>query len=110
VPSSQTIKIKTNKKAEELELLYQQISDYRSGKNQTVSRTKVLEQLEANHNTDWLLAIELYELAHKEQQTDLCERILNYLENVKRIRPEVGLLIDNGLAIVNDTQVVKQGV
>ncbi|MGR7812341.1 aromatic amino acid hydroxylase [Lacinutrix undariae] len=107
VPSSQTIKIKTNKKAEELELLYQQISDYRSGKNQTVSRTKVLEQLEANHNTDWLLAIELYELAHKEHQTVLCERILNYLENVKRIRPEVGLLIDNGLEIINETEVLK---
>ena len=103
-PSSKTIHIKKSKRRLELENLYQQIRDYREGKNKTISRTKVLEELMENHPTDWLLAIEIFELASIENETKLCNSIVKHLETVKQNRPNVGQLIDDGLEIVRTTK------
>lgn len=100
VPSTKTIHIEKSDKRLELETFYQQVRDYREHKNRTISRTKVLEELIEKHPNDWLLAVELYELAHDGNETVLCERILNHLETVKQNRPEVGQLIDDGLHII----------
>ncbi len=100
VPSSQTIHVKKSSELLKLEALYKQVRDYREGKNKTISRTKVLEELIENHPNDWLLSIELYELAFIGNETKLCESILNHLETIKQNRPEVGRLIDDGLGIV----------
>ncbi|GAA4960230.1 aromatic amino acid hydroxylase [Algibacter aquimarinus] len=104
--SSQTIHIKKSEKQLALEALYQQVRDYRNGKNTTISRTKVLEQLIEKHPNDWLLAIELYELAFKGDEKKLCENILGHLLTVKQKRPEVGRLIDDGLGIINQKTIV----
>ena len=98
--TSQTIHIKKSEKRLELETFYQQVRDYRDDKNRTISRTKVLEQLIEKHPNDWLLPIELYELAFIGNETKLCESILKHLEIVKQNRPEVGRLIDDGLGII----------
>ncbi|SFZ93261.1 phenylalanine-4-hydroxylase [Flaviramulus basaltis] len=98
--SSETIHIKKSKKRLELETFYQQVRDYREGKNRTISRTKVLEQLIEKHPTDWLLTIELYELAFLGNEKQLCENILHHLETIKQNKPQVGKLIDDGLAII----------
>ncbi|SFC83966.1 phenylalanine-4-hydroxylase [Algibacter lectus] len=103
-PSSKTIHIKKSKRRLELENLYQQIRDYREEKNKTISRTKVLEELIENHPTDWLLAIEIFELASIENETKLCNSIVKHLETVKQNRPNVGQLIDDGLEIVRTTK------
>ncbi len=100
-PSSKTIHIEKSEKRVDLESLYQQIRDYREGKNKTISRTKVLEQLIDKHPNDWLLSVELYELAFKGNEKTLCNSILAHLESVKQINPEVGHLIDDGLEIIN---------
>ncbi len=100
VPSTQTIHVKKSSEQLQLETLYQQIRDYRTDKNKTISRTKVLEQLIEKHPNDWLLPIELYELAFIGNETTLCNNILNHLESIKQNRPEVGRLIDDGLEIV----------
>ncbi|WP_445738285.1 aromatic amino acid hydroxylase [Mariniflexile sp.] len=100
VPSSKTIHIEKTSGQQKLETLYQQVRDYREGKNRTISRTKVLEALIENHPTDWLLPVELYELAFIGNETKLCEAILNHLETIKQNKPEVGRLIDDGLGIV----------
>ena len=100
-PSSQTIHVKKSKKQLELESLYQQIRDYREGKNKTISRTKVLEELMKNHPKDWLLTVEIYELAKLGNESDLGNRCFKHLESIKQDRPEVGRLIDDGLAIIN---------
>ncbi|MEW4924392.1 aromatic amino acid hydroxylase [Algibacter sp. 2305UL17-15] len=105
VPSTQTIHIKKSKKRLELETLYQQVRDYREGENRTISRTKVLEQLIENHPNDWLLPVELYELARLGNETELSEKILQHLETVKRNKPEFGHLIDDGLGIVGTRQI-----
>ncbi|HEX9601375.1 MAG TPA: aromatic amino acid hydroxylase [Mariniflexile sp.] len=100
MPSSKTIHVKKSNKQIKLEALYQQVRDYREGKNKTISRTKVLEALIENHPADWLLPVELYELAFVGNEAKLCEAILNHLETIKQNKPEVGRLIDDGLGIV----------
>jgi len=101
VPSSQTVHIKKSEKQLQLERLYQQIREYREAKNRTISRTKVLEELIKNHANDWLLAIEIYELATLDNEKNLSASCLEHLENIKQSRSEVGRLIDDGLEIIN---------
>ncbi|XLS28593.1 aromatic amino acid hydroxylase [Flavobacteriaceae bacterium M23B6Z8] len=101
VPEETTIKVKKSAKRIELEALYQQVRDYRNGKNKTISRHKVFEQLQENHREDWLLSIELYELARTNKDDDFAEEIAAHLETVKQLRPDVGHLIDGGIALVD---------
>ena len=108
IPSSKTIHIQKTDKQLDLELLYQQVRDYRESINQTISRTKVLEHLIENHPNDWLLPVELYELAFVGNEEILCTNILNHLEKVKQQRPEVGHLIDDGISIVNNQKVIAK--
>ncbi|MGB5419273.1 aromatic amino acid hydroxylase [Algibacter sp.] len=103
--SSNTVHIKKTKKRLALEALYQQVRDYRDGINKTISRTKVLDQLIEKHPNDWLLPVELYELAFLGNEIDLCEKILKHLESIKQNKPEFGRLIDDGLAIIRGKKV-----
>jgi len=105
VPSSKTIHVKKSVERLELESLYQQVRVYREGTNKTISRTKVLEQLIDRHPNDWLLSVELYELAFKGNEKALCDSILNHLDTVKQNNPKVGHLIDGGLEIINKSLV-----
>ncbi len=101
VPSTKTIQVKKTKERKALEALYQQVRDYREGNNSTISRTKVLEALIQNHPNDWLLPVELYELAQIGNESELSEKILKHLEHIKQQKPELGHLIDDGLKIIN---------
>ena len=104
--SSTTIQIEKSAEQLDLERLYQQIRDYREVKNQTISRTKVLEYVIEHHPNDWLLSVELYELAFTGNEHVLCESILKHLEAVKQQRPEVGHLIDDGIIIVQKQKTI----
>jgi len=105
IPSTQTIHIKKSEKQLKLETLYQQIRDYREGKNKTISRTKILDELIKNYETDWLLVVEIYELAVLDNEYNLAKNCLSHLETIKRNRPEVGKLIDDGLSIIKKKSV-----
>ena len=104
-PSSETIHIKKSKERLQLESLYQQVRDFRESKNRSVSRTKILEQLVENYPEDWLLPIELYELAFIGNETMLCDKISKHLETIKHDKPEYGKLIDNGISIIEQSLV-----
>ena len=54
-----------------------------------------------NHSNDWLLTIEIYELATFNNDKTLISSCLEHLERLKLNRPEVGRLIDDGLGIIN---------
>jgi phenylalanine-4-hydroxylase len=99
VPGEQTIRVEKNAKRLELEKLYGQIREFREGTNTTISRNKVFHVLRSNHPEDWLLAVELYELAVEGRDTAFAKEILEHLEAVKQQRPEVGHLIDDGMAL-----------
>ncbi|SER04491.1 phenylalanine-4-hydroxylase [Hyunsoonleella jejuensis] len=105
IPSTQTIHIDKSEERIALETLYQQVRDYREGRNNTISRNKVLEELIEHHPIDWLLPVELYELSQLDNETELAEKILKHLNTIKQNKPEVGHLIDDGLEIINTKKI-----
>lgn len=100
VPSSQTIKQKKSIEREELEKLYLSVRNIREGKPATTTLKEAFASVSAGHPNDWLLSVEIAELAKKEENSDLVDKALNHLEKVKSNRPEVAHLIDNGLELI----------
>ncbi len=98
---TKTIKITRNTEKAALEKLYGQIREFREGKNMTISRHKVFEELKNNHNNDWLLSVELYELAALNNEIEFMDVIKNHLETVKQDTPQIAHLIDIGLALTS---------
>ena len=107
VPGEQTIRVEKDEKRQQLERLYGQIREFREGTNTTISRNKVFRELKANHPKDWLLSVELYELARAGGDDTFASEILGHLEKVKQDRPEVGHLIDGGIALVEAGKVTS---
>lgn len=105
--SETTIKSPKDSKRAQLERLYQQIRDFREGKNTTISRNKVFKEICTNYAEDWLLCVELYELAKMNPQIQkeqvFASEIKNHLEMVKRKNPKIGQLIDDGLSLVDQS-------
>lgn len=99
--SSTTIKPEISGERQKLEQLYGQIRDFREGTNRTISRNKVFQELVDHHPEDWLLPVELYELARTNGDSKFAEAIVNHLETIKQNKPEVGHLIDDGLQLVD---------
>jgi len=95
-----TIKQEKSASRKQLEMYYQQIRDFREGTNTTTSRNKVFKELQENYPEDWLLSVELFELAKKNNDLDFQQEIKAHLETVKQNNPKVGHLIDDGLALV----------
>ncbi|WP_108422757.1 aromatic amino acid hydroxylase [Flagellimonas amoyensis] len=100
-----TIKPKKSPKRIQLEQYYQQVRDFREGKNTTISRNKVFQALKSEHPQDWLLPTELYELAKQGNDLGFQQEILEHLENIKRENPKVGHLIDDGIQLVESSLV-----
>ncbi len=104
--SDTTIKSTPTKWRLQLEELYRQVREYRERKNTNISRNKVFQELVNNHPDDWLLSVELYELAKNNGDHAFADRIVNHLEKVKRNKPKVGRLIDDGLELVDKNLVI----
>ena len=100
-----TLKPTKNKSSIRLEQLYQQIRDFREGLNTTISRTKVFNELSTNFPNDWLLSIELYELAKNNNDKEFAQQISHHLETVKLDSPHLGHLIDDGINMINDAMI-----
>jgi phenylalanine-4-hydroxylase len=100
VPSSHTIKQKKSSKREELENLYLNIRKLREGKPAEITLKEAFVAVTASHENDWLLSVEIAEIAKKENYSDLIGKILNHLEKLKINRPEIAHLIDGGLELI----------
>ncbi len=103
--SSTTVKAHQSKRSQKLELLYSQIREFREGTNTTISRHKVFDEIKADYPNDWLLCVELYELAVSNGDSDFADEILTYLNSVKRNNPKFGHLIDDGISLVDKSLV-----
>jgi phenylalanine-4-hydroxylase len=104
VPSSQTIKQKKSPEREELENLYKNVRFLREGKTAEITLKEAFGAVSGNHPNDWLLSVEILELAYQEQNEDLISKVKNHLENVKQHRPEVAHLIDNGINLIVENE------
>jgi phenylalanine-4-hydroxylase len=99
VPSSYTIKAKKSPERAELEELYHNIRNIREGKPAHISLKEAFAAVSASHPSDWLLTVEIAELANKESNNDLFEKTINHLEKVKQSRPDVAHLISGGIGL-----------
>ncbi|MDT0675605.1 aromatic amino acid hydroxylase [Autumnicola musiva] len=98
--SSTTIKSKKTPEREELENLYEAVRHIREGKNTKFSLNAAFDILKKHHPKDWLLSVEIYELAvYKDQK--LANEVLDHLENLKSKRPKTAHLIEDGIRMVN---------
>ncbi|CAM3738555.1 phenylalanine 4-monooxygenase [Flavobacterium saliperosum S13] len=100
VPSSHTIKQKKSAEREELEMLYRNVRNIRENKPAEITLKEAFAAVTAGHSNDWLLSVEIAELAQKNNNNDLTEKVLSHLEKVKLNRPEVAKLITNGLELI----------
>ncbi|MFZ9032122.1 MAG: aromatic amino acid hydroxylase [Robiginitalea sp.] len=107
VPGEQTIRVEKDETRQQLERLYGQIREFREGTNTTISRNKVFREVKSNYQNDWLLSVELYELALAGHDEAFAREILEHLEKVKQDRPEVGHLIDDGIALAAEKKVTS---
>jgi phenylalanine-4-hydroxylase len=107
VPSSKTIKAKKSAGREELEGLYKTIREIRSGNADASGIAAVFAKLKENHVNDWLLSVEIAELLHKGNNADLLNEVMLHLDAVKAKRPEVALLIDNGLELIFEKEKIS---
>jgi phenylalanine-4-hydroxylase len=83
------------------------VRDFREGKNKTISRHKVFEQIQGSFPDQWLLTIELYELAKTSSDEKFALEIAQHLEDIKQRYPEFGHLIDDGIALVEQAVTIK---
>lgn len=99
VPKTTTIKPKISESRLALEKMYQQIRDYRE-KDIEVNVEDILAQLKNNHPKDWLLTLEIAEIAHNKQLA-IKDKALQRLDELTKDRPEIAHLIKNGLELLN---------
>lgn len=100
VPSSHTIKQKKSAAREELEQLYQHVRNIRENKTAPLTLEQLFSEVASKHSNDWLLSVEIAEIAHAKNNNELLEKVLHHLEHLKKIRPEVSLLISNGIELI----------
>ena len=103
--SSTSANIEMSTERKKLENYYRQVREFREGTNTTISRHKVFEQIANEFPNDWLLSIELYELAKSNGDNEFANEIAEHLTTVKLNNPKVGQLIDDGLEVVNKSLV-----
>lgn len=100
VPSSQTIKAVSNQEKIELEGMYQAVRKHRENEAK-IDLNAILEKLKTKFPNDWLLSLEILEVAKKEAKKQLEKDSSTHLENVTKSRPEIKHLVNNGIEILN---------
>jgi len=100
-----TLKKEYSAKQQELYDLYQSVRNIREGKNTKFSLEAVFDILTQNHEENWLLALEMYELIH-DSNTDFATKVFEYLKNIENNQPKIKHLISSGLDIISNTQTV----
>jgi phenylalanine-4-hydroxylase len=98
---STTSSSESNNSENGLEIYYQQIRDFREGTNTTISRNKVFNEVKLKFPNDWLLSVELYELAVRNGDTNFALEIKSHLKAIKQKHSKLEQLIDDGLALAD---------
>ncbi|MDT0691113.1 aromatic amino acid hydroxylase [Salegentibacter sp. F188] len=102
--SSTTIKSAKSPEKEELENLYESVRNIREGKNAMFSLSAAFDIVKKDHPKDWLLSVEIYELAVY-QDRKLAKKALDHLTDLKKRRPKISHLIEDGIELVDSALV-----
>ena len=84
-----------------LEQLYQQVRTLRQNTIDKGVLEEIFIQLKAEHQQDWLLSLELYELAKQNKMESFTSEIRQHLEKLKISRPKIAHLIEDGLELIH---------
>ncbi len=107
VSETKTHKIVYSEDDQKLFELYIKVREMReSGQFSSQSIEEVLSRLKSEFPNDWLLVLELYELAHA-AQFEIQDDLLNYIEKLKE-KESFKKLIDNGLELIRKSEL--QGI
>ena len=100
VPSSTTIKATFSEIRKTLENMYAEVRTIRESKKGHEALASIFNKLKTNYTNDWLLAVELAELAKINNNNSLYTEIESYLNELKIKRKEVAHLISGGLDLL----------
>ncbi len=103
-PSTTTIKSKKTPEKEELESLYQSVRNIRNGENTKYSLNAAFDIVKKHHPKDWLLSVEIYELA-TELDPKFAEEVKERLLEISKERPEIAHLIEDGIEMTENKMV-----
>ncbi|QQX75314.1 MULTISPECIES: aromatic amino acid hydroxylase [Aequorivita] len=105
--TSETIRPQLSEKESELNSLYKGVREIRN--SEEIDATKLqqfFKILKENHQTDWLLPLEIYELV-AQSHSNFSEEVLKHLLNLKQPRPKVAHLIEGGLALLETKEIIN---
>ena len=104
ISENKTIKPETDETKIQLEKLYGTVRGLRL--NETIQNSDIetiFNALKTNHKSDWLLSLELLELATKHKFSKSKVELSTYLNQQKINQPKIAHLINDGLEIINET-------
>ena len=90
---TKTIQNTISEKEKGLNDLYKSVRDIRENNSSHEALMPIFETLRKEHPSDWLLSLEIYELTKSKV-------VLNYLIELKKQRPKIAHLIDNGIDLI----------
>lgn len=98
-PKEKTHKIHHTPEAIKLHSLYQKVRDYRNYKTDNGELQIVFYKIQKNYPDEWLLLLEIFELAVKNGSPEFAGQLESHLQDLRIRRPDLKLLIDNGVKI-----------
>ncbi len=105
VPTSKTIKANKNSEKTALENLYQQVRNIRESAIGVDRLDEIAGNLVENHPKDWLLAVEIIEILD-DNNHKISQKLQQHLINLKTKKPSIAKLIDNGLALIFEKELI----
>lgn len=96
---TQTIRPSLSDKEKQLHAYYRQLRDVREQQLDRTILETLADKVITEYPKDWLLPLEIYELVYK-NNSSLEQELLKHLESLKTTRPNIGSLIDDGLALI----------
>jgi phenylalanine-4-hydroxylase len=101
VPKERTIKVPSDAKRKKLENLYAQVRKIRESKTGYERLGEIWETQQAEHPSDWLLSMEIFEILDTtDQQRELKAKIEKFLNQKKATTKDLSTLIGWGFRLV----------
>jgi phenylalanine-4-hydroxylase len=104
--SSQTIKASKTELKSQLESWYQKLRDYRENKINSLDLMQLLKDLKTTYPTDWLLSLEIAELAKNNNDILAYNKAEEHLMSIQNQKPKLHKLIKDGLLLIQEPSLV----
>ena len=102
VSDTKTVKVNKNTQTIALEDLYKEVREMRNNNSYSEEKGKdIFDSIRTNYNSDWLLTLELYELAVNHKTSTFNTILLDRLKLIKKERGDIAHLIDSGMSLLN---------